>query len=70
MKLKPQTPQTEAAHLKFYRVFFVSFVWCDVKMFVLDTKHFLVALLDVHVIFLKGSDVISLRGVMTVASHC
>lgn len=69
MKLKPQTQQTEAAHLKFYG-FFLSFVWFDVKMFVLDTKDLLVALLDVHVIFLKGSDVISLRGVMTVASHC
>lgn len=34
--------------------FFVSFVWFDVKMFVLDTKDLLVALLDVHVIFLKG----------------
>lgn len=67
MKLKPQTQQTEAAHLKFYGVFCLLF---DVKMFVLDTKDLLVALLDVHVIFLKGSDVISLRGVMTVASHC
>lgn len=38
----------------------MSFVWFDVKMFVLDTKDLLVALLDVHVIFLKGSDVISL----------
>lgn len=51
--------------------FFLSFVWFDVKMFVLDTKDLLVPLLDVHVIFLKGSDV-SLQGdiIMTVACNC